>query len=205
MTIPIPCDTITRLSNLLPRHDADVDEIFHTFRLDRGCVIVSDRKFGAVEHIGQFEGSWHIKLSHDVLMQCRTEAQFNGVLSVTPNQALGWTSARTTMGYNCAENIGVFPTEPTAFDGWYEKMVVPALNPQPQGSGALVCYAEDVARLGATSPSGFIVFEQHIDTRRPTLLRDINDHRWIGFFHPRMSDGLFHPPASVPSWLRETQ
>ena len=202
--IRIPCDTITRLSALLPGPDADVEPIFHTMRLDHGRIICTDRKFGAVEQIDHFEGAWHISLDAALLEQCRIEAQFNGVLTVTPNQTLMWTAAQTTMGYAPQGNIGVYPSEPTKYDDWYKLMVEPALTPATSASGALVCSAEDVARLGRTSPSGRIVFEKVIDVTRPTIMRDTEDHRWCGFFFPRLNDGIFYPSASVPSWLKES-
>lgn len=201
--INVPCETIVRLSKLLPPADADVEPIIRTLRLDNGRVIATDRMFAAVEQVAPFEGVFHITVSSALATQCEIETQFSSVLQVTPNPMLQWTSARTSLGYDVTENIGVYPVEPTAFDHWYERIVAPCLTPAPVSRGALVCQAEDVARLAATSPSGLVVFEGHIDISRPTLLRDAHSHDWVGFFHPRQDDGIYYAPATVPTWLRE--
>ena len=203
MTIIIPCETIVRMAALLPVPGADVEPIFNTMRFDNGKLIVTNRKFGAVEQIeSDFEGIWHVAVPDTLLAQCKVEAQFGGSLTIVPNQTLTWTTARTTMGYDAQGNIGVYPTEPTIFDRWHEKMVQPALTPATAPNGTMVVEAGPLAALAAASPSGVIAFESLIDSRRTTIVRDAMDHRWVGFFHPRMNDGMFYPPASVPTWLR---
>lgn len=199
MSITIPCDTIARLSTLIDRNDDE--PIFHTMRLDNGRVITTDRKFLAVEQVAHFTGVHHIALSDALVQQCITETQFNSVLSVTPNSMLKWTSARTSLGYNVTENIGIYPDEPTRFDAWYERVVAPCLAPADTSKGAMVVDLDLLARLVATSPSGSIVYEQHIDISRPTVLRDINSPDWCGFFLPRLNDGIYYAPATVPQWL----
>lgn len=201
MNISIPCDTIVRLSNLLPKPGADVEDIFHSIRLDHGRIIVTDRMYAAVEELTPFKGVYHIRLPDEILEQCRIEAQYSSNLIVTPNEMIKWTVARTTMGFEINESIGVWPTEPTTFDKWFEKLVRPCLTPATLTNGALICDADDIARLAATSPSGRIIFESVIDTSRPTILRDIDDSRWVGFFWPKLHDGRYHAPASIPRWL----
>ena len=51
----IPCDTIARLSHLLPAPEAEIEESFRCFRLDNGKVIVSNRRFMAIERVGDFD------------------------------------------------------------------------------------------------------------------------------------------------------
>ena len=201
-TITIPCDTIVRLSSLLPGPGHDVEPIFHTMRLDNGKAIVTDRRFCAVEELKPFEGAFHIKLSDALIQQCKVEQQFAGSLTVSPNAMLKWTVAFTTLGYNVTENIGVYPTAPTLYDEWYDLVVAPALKPNEQSNGAWSMAADEIARLAASSPSGEIVFEANIDVRRSTAMRDVNDPRWCGFFMPRLAGGMYYPPATVPGWLR---
>lgn len=204
MTIQIPCDTIARLSRLLPDPNDDIEPIFRTMRLDNGRVIVTNRKFAAVEILPNgFTGVHHIALPDDLIRQCISEAVMSSQLLVTPNPMIGWTSASTTGGHTFVQNIGVFPTEETTFDKWYERMVTPCLTPLQTTASAMVVDAVALANLAASSPSGTVVFELTIDAGRTTVLRDAHDHRWVGFFMPRLSDGMYYPPAAVPSWLRQ--
>lgn len=198
--ITIPCDTIVRLSNLLPRPGADVQPIFNTFRLDHGRIIATDRRFAAVEELQPFEGVYHIVLTPEMLQVCTNEAQYQSSLLITPNPMLKWTVARTSMGHTFQGSVGVYPAEPTPFDEWYELIVQPVLDGEPVSNGAMSTNATDLARLAASSPSGEVVFEQHIDVRRSTVMRDVNDPRWCGFWMPRLAGGMYHAPATVPGW-----
>ncbi len=198
--ITISCDTIARLASLIP---TDGESIIQTLRLDNGRAIATDRKFCAVESIAPFEGVFHVRLTAALVKQCEIERQFSSTVSIVPNAALKWTTARTSLGYDVTENIGVYPDEPTAFDRWYELIVKPCLTPATQSKGAMVCTVDEVTRLAATSPSGSLVFEQFIDVSRPTILRDINSPDWCGFFLPRLNDGIYYAPATVPSWLSQ--
>lgn len=200
--INISCDALVRLSAMIPRAGADVQDIFRTIRLENGRAIVTDRKFMAVELISPFEGVFYIRPTPELIEQCRVETQFNSVLTLVPNPMLSYTTGMTSLAYEVQGNIGVYPVGVTEFDGWWDKIVKPALDPSTVANGALVCHADEVARLAASSPSGAVVFEQHIDVRRPTIIRDINSHDWVGFFHPRVDTGIYHAPATVPGWLK---
>lgn len=196
--IQIPCETIVRLAPII---DREAEPVFQTMRLDNGRIIITDRKFGVVERLDHpFTGVFHLHLTDALIEQCRTESAFSSVLTITPNPILQWTSATTTLGWAPPDNLGYYGDR-GQYEQWYDKMVRPCITPATEPNGALVCHASDVARLAATSPSGSVVFERVINTARPTLLRDINSPDWVGFFHPRFNDGIYHPPAAVPDWL----
>lgn len=192
--IVIPCDTIARLSRVLPPPGADVEPIFYTMRLDNGRAIVSNRKFGAVEQLAQFTGVCHLPMTDALVQACRDEAVLSHSLTVMPDARMAYTNG----GYMTTD---VLPYEPSSFDPWYERLVVPCLTPASKAR-SMVVDATALADLAASSPSGTITFETMIDADRTTIVRDANDHRWAGFFMPRLADGMFYPPADVPSWLR---
>lgn len=194
----IPCDTIARLANLIDY--AVEDTIFHTIRLDNGCVIASDRKFMAIEHIGGWTGVAHINVDDVLRAQCVTEAAWSGSLEITVNPALNYTVARSTMGY-VSGNIGVFPTVPTNFDRWKE-VALQCDEPAAKPAGTMIWHTDGLVKLAKSSPSGVVAFEQVIDAEtRPTVIRDIASPDWVGLFLPQISDGIFHPPAVLPGWL----
>jgi len=197
----IPCDTIARLSNLLPEKSVEIDDIFRTIRLDNGKVIVSDRRFMAIETVENFEGVFHIAVSDALIEQCRVESQFSSFIDIVPNPILQFTTAVTTMGYAPEGNIGVWPNGVTDFDDWHSRVVKPCLEPDGQNRGVLAFDAVGLQRLVSASPSGFLVFEETIDTTRPMVVRDATSPDWCGFFMPRLNDGLHHTGATVPRWL----
>lgn len=196
----IPCDTIARLAHLLPAESSD--DPMCSFRLDNGKVLATNRRFMAIEQVAPFEGVFYIRNDPALIAQCRTEAQWSGVIEFTPVAPLKWTTAATTMGWKCAENLGLWPVGGTDYDLWRERVVDPLREPLTASTGPMMCGADGLAQLAASSPSGGIVFEQHIDPMRGTVVRDIDSHDWVGFFHPRIVDGRSHNAATVPGWCR---
>lgn len=198
----IPCETIARLAHLLPSPNEEIDPIFRSFRLDNGKIIVSDRKFMAIEHIGNWEGVFHIQLDDRTLEQCRSEAQFAGTMEVIPTPALNFTTAKTTMGYAPVGNIGVFPQGANTFDRWVD-IVKQCAEPAAAPRGGMVWRCDAINALAMSSPSGIVVFEETIDVeQRPTIVRDINSPDWCGFYLPRLHDGMHHAAATLPGWLK---
>jgi hypothetical protein len=199
----IPCETIARLSHLLPKPTDEIDDIFRAFRLDNGKVIATDRVFMAVEYIGGWEGVFHIRLSDADIEQCRTESAFSSYLEIVPTPAIAFTTAKTSLGYNPPGNIGVYPTEATAYDDWYTRVVQPCITPSDVPRGAMIWRVDAMLALARSSPSGIVVFENIVDVEtRAAVVRDINSPDWCGFFMPRLSDGLYHPAAALPGWLK---
>lgn len=201
MTVRIPCDTIARLAHLLPSEPSD--DPMHCFRLDNGKVVTTNRQFMAVELVEPFDGVHYIRADQAMIEQCRTEAQWSGVIQFTPVEQMRWTTAVTTMGWKCSDNLGLWPTEPTDFDLWHERIVQPVCEPLTETKGPMVFDADGLALLARCSPSGKVVMEQFIDPRdRPTVVRDIDTADWTGFFNARITDGRAHDGAVVPGWLR---
>lgn len=197
----IPADTIARLSHLLP--DVPSDDPFDCFRLDNGMVLATNRQFLAIEQVEPFEGVFYIRADQTMIEQCRTEAQWSSVVDFTPVAQMQWTTAISSMGWKCGENLGVWPTAPTDYDLWRERILQPAMQPTDQASGNTVFSADGLHRLALSSPSGGIALGQTVDAfRRPTVVRDIDSADWVGFFLARIADGRQHEAAVVPGWCR---
>lgn len=197
----IPCDTIARLSHLLPIEPTDT--VFDHFRLDNGKVIASDRLFMGIESVEPFEGVFYIRADEALIEQCRTEAQWSSLIEFTPVPALQYTTAITTMGFKVAENIGIWPDGPTDYDVWRERVLDPVRETLAESRGPMVFYAGELERLARASPSGAIMLEQFVDPRnRPVVARDIDSPDWVGFFHARIEDGRHHVGATVPGWCK---
>lgn len=197
----IPCDTIARLSYLLP--DEPSDDPFHCFRLDNGMVLASNRHLVAAEHVGGFTGVFYIRADREMIEQCRTEAQWSSVIAFNAIEAMQWTTAATSMGWKKAENLGVYPAGPTDWDKWRDLVLAPCLEPMTETKAPLIFDTHLLHLLAHTAPSGKISTEMHFDPlRRPTVVRDLDSADWVGFFNPRISDGRQHNAASVPGWCK---
>ncbi len=195
----ISCDTLVRLSNVLHNFPADVDKSWNVVRIDNGLAIATDRRFMAIENIGGgATGVFHIVPDPALIEQCRTEAKFSSTLTITVNDALRYAVAKTSLGYVHPINVGAWVT-PIELNRWRE-VVMMAKEPAKKSKGAMFWDADGIARLAAASPSGRVVFEQFIDTSRPTLVRDIHDYNWLGLFNP-FDHKESYSPATMPGWM----
>jgi hypothetical protein len=197
MNITIPCETIVRLASLIPTRDMDVEPIFCSMRLENGKIIVTDKRFMAVENLNfPFIGVDHIEIFPQLLARCRDGVRTSESINLICNPMIGYTMVDDTPEVNLHLRGDTAP-----YDCWYDKIVRPALTGAVADNGAMACDAIHMARFAATAPSGQIVFESPIDRSRPMAVRDIHSHDWCGFVWPRLSDQLAHIPASVPKWL----
>lgn len=197
----IPADTIARLSHLLPEQPSD--DPFDCFRLDNGMVMATNKGFMAVEYIGGWEGVFYIRADRNLIEQCRTEAQWSSTVEFTAVPQVKYTTALSTMGWKCGDNLGVFPTEPTDYDHWRERILAACLEPVAQSGGPVVFDANGLSCLARTSPSGCIALELNSEpAQRAVVVRDIDSADWVGFFTGRISDGRAHSAAVVPGWCK---
>lgn len=191
------------MSHLLPDPSEGLSEAFNCFRLDNGKVIATNRMFMAVEEVEPFEGVFYIRPTAALLNQCRIEAEWSSVISFTPVPSIQYTTAITSMGFTISDNIGVWPSDTADYDGWYDRIVVPCLDPLTTSTGPLTIHAPLMNALALASPSGKLVLEQYFDPyNRPCAVRDADAHHWVGFFRPKMKDAVHHVAASVPAWCR---
>lgn len=194
----IPCETFLRLSKVLTRNP-DLQPSWNTLRYDNGCLVVSDRRFMAIEQIGSAAGIAHIIADEALLAQCEVEAKFNSRLAITVNEMLGFAVGKTSLGYVTPSNL-LYTGEVDA--GWtrWRDIVLQCQEPAKKPNGGMFWDIEGISRLAASSPSGLIVFEEVVDTNRPTLIRDIKDYQWLGVFHPNSSQDHYSA-AALPSWM----
>lgn len=191
----VPCDTLVRLSKIV----IGAPDGFDTIRFESGCVIVTNRALMAIEHIGSNPGVTHIKLDADLLAVCETEAKYSSNVTITANDMLQYTIAKTTLGY-VSGNIGNFAPPPD-LHRWKEVLKEAETIPD-KGNGGMFWAAEHIAQLAACSPSGRVTFAENIDAYRNTVIRDVTDGEWLGIFSPKPNDGYAPWGATVPAWAR---
>lgn len=197
MDFEIPCAVIGRFAKILTIMTHDANEWFNSIRIDNGLALASNRTVLACEQIGGGGGIVHIKNDPALIAQCEKEAPFDSVLYVTLNEALRFASAKTTLGYIYPGNCAVFSNEPNDFDRWRSILPKPAKKPK----GGMQWNTEQIALLGASSPSGRLCFEEIIDASQPTIVRDAHDDQWFGLFNPWLVEQNFIP-ATLPDWVK---
>ena len=184
----VPCETIVRAC-----------QISRTLRFDNGQLVSTDKLFMSVENLTPFTGIFDVTIDDATHAQCVTEEAFGSKIEFIHEPSLAYTIAKTTMGYTSG-NLHIDP--PDYIDRW-RTIIGECREPMTASRGAMMWDTEGVMKLMRASPSGTVVFEEFIAARgRPLLVRDTNTNDWVGCFMGYVKDGLHHPAATLPEWLR---
>lgn len=195
----IPCETIYRLSRILITPHENATEWTRTLRIDHGAAIVTNRSVIVIERVIGGNGIAHLHLTLDLIEQCRKEAAFKSSLTITVNEALRFATAKTSLGYIAPGNCCMWSTAVNELDRWKE-IAEQARPIVKKSKGAMFWNGETIAALAGASPSGAIVFPEHIDISLPVVVRDAFDPDWVGLFCSTGQDDQ-RKPARLPDWV----
>jgi hypothetical protein len=212
MEFAISCDIFARLANVVRNFDANetreyLKSVYIEHHLGNAFAVATNSKIAAIEFLGPVafeQGSVNIVADPILIQQCRTEAAFGSVLSVSFNEVLQFGTAKTTLGYSYPGNAVIIPRHPD-FKKW--RNWTPD-KPVTQSKGAMFWNTETIAALGASSPSGRLLFPEFIDADKPVVVRDITDDNWFGLFMGRerkTDDGetiTYTEGAKLPEWFK---
>lgn len=59
-----------------------------------------------------------------------------------------------------------------------------------------------IQTLFESSPSGEIIFPEHINATKPVIVVDANNTEWLGVFIPRSDSDKPLKPATLPEWIK---
>ena len=198
MEFQIPCAVVGRLARVIERMTYGGNEWFNSIRIESGIAIASNRTILAAEIIGGPGGTVHIVNDPALIAQCRREAAFDSMLSISVNEALRFATCKTTLGYIHTGNCAVWSNAENLLADWRKHIPT---TPVKKPKGGMVWVAENINALAASSPSGRLIFEEVIDATRPTIVRDALDSKWFGMFIPDL-EGKDYVPATIPDWLK---
>lgn len=211
MNVDIRCETFLRLASItaIPYESITGREALKTIfvEISDGNVIAvaSNGPFMVVEYVGRTtepDGSFNVYPVPELLAQCETEKQFDGVITFTANDLLKYTTAKTSFGFILNKNIGAFfSDEENIIRRWRD--ILPK-KPAKETKGAMFWDVAGMAALVNASPSGKCTFPDYIDVRRAVIIRDIYNDNWFGAFLPVLfKDGksVQVDPAIIPNWV----
>ncbi len=193
----IPCEVFARLSNLLSVTYPETDEWCKSIRIDRGCAVVTNRHFMAVQRIEcNLPDPIHIVADPALIEQCCKEAQYHSNLHIAVVPSIKYASAKTTFGYQYPGNAALWLSKPNEMDRWRE--IIPD-GLCKASNGGMLLDLEGMEYLIKTSPSGKVVVEENVDFNRPVVVNDFVDPNWFGLFSAR--DDKLHNPPIIPKWI----
>lgn len=207
MEFRIACADFVRLSEASLRSDDEIDlrsqrEFLASVRLEhingRSFAVATNSKIMAIELLGptaEANGFVNVTIADALLMQCRSESDFDSELIITLDPLSGWAVAMTTLGYMYPDNASLPGDLPKH---WRD--IVPKELPKTN-TGGFALYGEIIARLAASAPSGVIVLPKIVSRDVTMLVVDVLDPNWIGLFLTWRPDGAATLYAEIPKWL----
>lgn len=209
MTIfTIPCEVFVRLANAAS--PLNIDTPYNGLNVVRveyiagdAYAIATNSRVLACQYLGktdQATDAVNILITEPLVQQCKIEAEFDGVLSVTTIPGVDYATANTTFGFNYPYNAASFTDEMGGGKRWSEwrNIIPPAVA--SKSSGHMFLTGEWIASLAHAAPSGRIVFPAHIDVKIPVIVRDSVDPDWFGMFLGTSVQGNTKP-ATRPEWI----
>lgn len=194
----ISCETFVRLTNAL-KHMPKDDPWCKSVRLEGNLAIVTNRHYLVIERLETEAPSvLHIPTDPTLIEQCQSEAVYHSKMHIVANDMLKFASLKTSLGYQYAGNAGLYLDSPNVMDRWRE--IIPDSLPK-KSKGSMCLDLPALTNIVESSPSGQIVFPEHIDWSQPVVIRDLVDSNWCAFFYVRESDNP-HDPATIPGWLK---
>lgn len=194
----ISCETFARLCNVL-KHMPKDDEWCNSIRLEGNVAIVTNRFYLVVERLETTAPSvLHIPADPILIEQCAKEAPYHSKLHIVANDMLQFASLKTSLGYQYPGNAGLYINKENVIDRWRE--IIPASLPK-KSKGSMCLNTAELKNIAESSPSGQIVFPEHIDWTQPVVVRDAVDPNWCAFFYARESENP-HDPATIPGWVK---
>lgn len=205
MRFTIPCKTFSRLAiiplNFTKDVSDDMREQLSCVRLEnrkgKTFAIVANQKIAAIEYIcdtQEKDGSAHVVINKDILEVCKNEHDVFEVMSL-PDLSIG--TLKSMFGYQYVGNACLYRSNVLdEWRSWGPKKSVTKTN------GPLFLNMNYIELLNKSSPSGNIVFPDHIDVEQSLVLRDFKNPSWVGLFTPTPPpiDRYKLKPAVLPDW-----
>lgn len=210
MEYTISCDTYSRFSNIVKKMHKNASAWCNGIYLENAnghsYAVASNRAIMAVEYIGttaQPNGNATVIFEPGLLAQCDVEKAFNSTVTVVVNEMLRFSSARTTMGFNCTGNATLWLDGASELTMWRQFVKPEALK---KSRGCMFLHTEHIALLGASSPTARLAFPEFIEASKHVVVTDPNDDRWLGVFMPDRIDDATGQRGEVvhklPDWSK---
>lgn len=210
MKFTISCETFCRLASVPtyfePHTKPELFKQIECVRIEnyKGCVfaISTNVQIAAIEFIGNTtepDGAVHVVIDPVLVKQCESERAYGSFLEIVSIPEIATASAKTMLGFVYNGNACIWPAT-TVMDNWREWG--PDKTPT-KAKGALYLETQHIETLFKASPSGRIVFPEHIDVNVPTILRDYKNPNWVGlFFGKPQANENPAIAATLPEWWR---
>ena len=172
-----------------------------TIRLEiknnRQYIIGYNKYIACVQYLGECVDSdevLYLDFNEKTLENLRFELNIGSDYIIETNPELALATVTTSLGSKYEKFVYWLDEDET--DGWFSWF-----SESDENIGFMYWDLYQIQTMFECSPSGEIIFPEHINANKPVIVADANNNEWFGVFIPRSDSDKPLKPATLPEWI----
>lgn len=201
MKVSVRAETLQRFTTLYKSLEPNAKDEIKCLRLELSTgkiVLVGSNQYVAcAELVGestQADEVCYIKLDNESIKAINNEVEIGGFFNIETIPELAISTVTNSENRQC--NNFIIWSKNHMYDQWRKWF-----STSDESKGFMYCTLYQVQTLFETSPTGEVVFPEHLNNDEPVIIRDVNSDKWVGTFIPTYDGRKVLKPAKLPEWL----
>lgn len=172
-----------------------------TIRLEiknnRQYIIGYNKYIACVQYLGKCADSdevLYLDFNEKTLENLRFELNVGSDYIIETNPELALATVTTSLGSKYEKFVYWLDEDET--DDWFSWF-----SESDENIGFMYWDLYQIQTMFECSPSGEIIFPEHINANKPVVVTDANNNEWFGVFIPRSDSDKPLKPATLPEWI----
>lgn len=173
-----------------------------TIRLEiknnRQYIIGYNKYIACVQYLGECADSdevLYLDFNEKTLENLRFELNIGSDYIIETNPELALATVTTSLGSKYEKFVYWLDEDET--DDWFSWF-----SESDENVGFMYWDLYQIQIMFECSPSGEIIFPEHINANKPVIVADVNNNEWFGVFIPRSDSDKPLKPATLPEWIK---
>lgn len=172
-----------------------------TIRLEiknnRQYIIGYNKYIACVQYLGECADSdevLYLDFDEKTLENLQFELNIGSDYIIETNPELALATVTTSLGSKYEKFVYWLDEDET--DDWFSWF-----TESDENIGFMYWDLYQIQTMFECSPSGEIIFPEHINANKPVIVADANNNEWFGVFIPRSDSDKPLKPATLPEWI----
>lgn len=173
-----------------------------TIRLEvknnRQYIIGYNKYIACVQYLGECADSnevLYLDFNEKTLENLQFELNIGSDYIIETNPELALATVTTSLGSKYEKFVYWLDEDET--DDWFSWF-----SKSDENVGFMYWDLYQIQTMFECSPSGEIIFPEHINATKPVIVADANNNEWFGVFIPRSDSDKPLKPATLPEWIK---
>lgn len=173
-----------------------------TIRLEvknnRQYIIGYNKYIACVQYLGECADSdevLYLDFNEKTLENLQFELNIGSDYIIETNPELALATVTTSLGSKYEKFVYWLDEDET--DDWFSWF-----TESDENIGFMYWDLYQIQTMFECSPSGEIIFPEHINATKPVIVADANNNEWFGVFIPRSDSDKPLKPATLPEWIK---